>query len=320
MNIFDEKLKNANSICILGHERPDGDCIGSALGIYNYILNKFGASKKVKVLLDDFSKKFFILPGSDKILNDDKIADIFDLVIIVDSSNLDRLGKFKRYLDESKDSILFDHHENNLIPSKVSIVFPDSIATCEIIYNFLDKSFVDKNVAMCLYVGIATDSGVFRYRNTSKNTFKIAGELIDYGFNFTELLDHIIFNNSVLQRKSQGLAFDKLKLICKGQVSFSYITSDELMSLNLTKNDIDNIIVYLREIENIKVAAFAYQVGNDKYKLSLRSKLDSVNLVDFAIKHDGGGHALAAGCMYYGTIDIIEKKFEKDMADYLEGK
>ena len=320
MNIFDEKINNAKSICILGHERPDGDCIGSALAIYNYIINKYGDIKVVKLLLDEFSINFNILPNSDKILNDTRIADIFDLAVIVDSGSVDRLGEFKRYFEEAKDSILFDHHETNNFPSKVSIVFPNSIATCEILYDFLDKEYIDKNVAMCLYLGIATDSGVFRYNSTTKKTFRIVGDLIEYGFNYTELLDKIIFEQTVPQRKAEGIAFERLKLICKGQVSFSYITSDELDSLHLGKKDIDSIIVYLREIKDIKVAAFAYQTGRDVYKLSLRSKYDTINVAEFAKNHEGGGHMLAAGCVYMGEIKDIEKKFEKDMAEYLEGK
>lgn len=320
MNIFDEKINNAKSICILGHERPDGDCIGATLAIYNYIKNKYGETKIVKPLLDEFSKNFDILPNSDKILNDLKIADIFDLAIIVDSGSVGRLGNFKRYFEEAKDSILFDHHETNNFPSKVSIVFPNSIATCEILYDFLDKEYIDKNVAMCLYVGIATDSGVFRYSATTKKTFRIVGELIDYGFNYTELLDRIIFEQTVPQRKAQGIAFERLRLICKGQVSFSYITIDELDSLHLGKKDIDNIIVYLREIKDIKVAAFAYQTSRDAYKISLRSKYDTINVAEFSMNHEGGGHMLAAGCVYTGDIKDIEKNFEKDMAEYLEGK
>lgn len=320
MNIFNEKIENAKTICILGHEKPDGDCIGSALAIYNYIINKYKDTKRVVPLLDDFSKSFNVLPNSDKILCDDKIADTFDLAIIVDCSDVGRMGNYKRYFEEAKDSLLFDHHENNTFPSKVSIVFPKSIATCEIIYDFLEKEYIDKNVAMCLYIGIATDSGVFRYMETTKKTFTIVGDLIGYGFNFTELLDKVVFENTLAQRKAQGIAFDRLKIICKGEVSFSYLTSDDLDSLKLGKKDIDNIVVYLREIENIKVAAFAYQIGSDVFKLSLRSKVDNIDVAEFAKMHEGGGHMHASGCVYIGKISDIEKNFEKDMREYIEGK
>lgn len=320
MNILNEKIDKSNTICILGHEKPDGDCIGSALGLYNYIKNKYGDSKVVKIYLDDFSKNFNILPNADKISNDLMCAETYDLAIIVDSSSIDRIGDYKRYFEEARDSMLIDHHENNSFPSKLSIVFPNSIATAEVLYGFLEKEFIDKNVAICLYVGIATDSGVFRYKATTKKTFDIVGELISFGFDFTKLLDTIVFDNSVNQRKAQGIAFDRLKLICKGQVSFSYIDEDELDALNLGKKDIDNIIVYLREIENIKVAAFAYQVGNNIYKMSLRSRCDSIDLSEFAKDHEGGGHKLAAGCIYHGSISQIEKSFEKDMGSFIEGK
>ena len=177
---------------------------------------------------------------------------------------------------------------------------------------------MDKEIATCLYIGIATDSGVFRYNDTSKKTLQVAGELIEYGFNFTKLLDEIIFDNTLNQRKSQGIAFDRLELICKGQVSFSYLNENDLRSLNLTKLDIDNIVVYLREIDNIKVAAFAYQVGHNIYKLSLRSKDKDINVATFARAHEGGGHALASGCIYYGDIEKIKKHLEIDLEEFIE--
>ena len=320
MGLFDERIENAKTICILGHQNPDGDCIGSALAIYNYISNKYGDMKIVKVYLDKFSEKYLILPNAEKISDDLKDATKFDLAIIVDCSNIDRLKDFKRYFEEAKDSIVFDHHNNNNVPAKVSVVNEDSIATCEVLYPFLDKKYVDKNVAICLYIGLATDSGIFRYKQTDKKTFLLAAELVDYGFDFTELLDKIVFDNTLSQRKAQGIAFERLKLICKGQVSYSYLLEDELESLKLTRNDIDNVIVYLREMTNIKVAAFAYPVGTNTYKFSLRSKKDILDVSQFAKEHEGGGHTLAAGCIYHGNIEDISIMFERDMAEFIERK
>ena len=148
----------------------------------------------------------------------------------------------------------------------------------------------------------------------------MAGELISYGFDFTKLLDTIVFENSLNQRKAQGIAFDRLKIICKGKVSYSYLLQSDLDDLHITKNDIDNIIVYLREMENIVVAAFAYPVGVNTYKFSLRSKDEKYNVAEFAKDHEGGGHILAAGCIYHGNIDDIGKYFEKDMSTYIESK
>ncbi len=318
MNFFDEKLDTAKTICILGHHNPDGDCIGATLAIYNYIEKKYGDRKIVKPFLTEFSSRYNILKNADKIRNDDKDATVFDLCIVVDASSKDRFKDFERYFDEAKDTIVFDHHENNTVPAKTSVIYEDSIATCEILYKFLDKTYFDKDIAMSLFVGIATDSGVFRYKSTTKETLEIAGALISYGFDFTKLLDHIVFENSVNQRKAQGIAFDRIELLCKGQVSFSYLNDDDLESLNVEKTDIDNIIVYLREIKDIKVAVFAYQVSDKIYKLSLRSKYDYINVADFAKMHDGGGHALASGCMYYGDIETIRNHIEKDLGEFIE--
>ena len=318
MSILDERIEKANAICIIGHQNPDGDCIGAALAVYNYIKNKYGDSKVVKPFLDEFSSKFMVLKNSDKIKDDKNDATVFDLCIAVDVSSMDRIKDFERYFKDAKDTLVIDHHETNTLPAKVSIVFPDAIATCEILYNFFDKAFLDVDVAMCLYTGIATDSGVFKYRNTTKKTFEIVGDLVSYGFNFTKLLDKIVFNNSVNQRKAQGIAFERLERICKGQVVFSYLNDDDIDKLNLKKTDIDNVIVYLREIDDVKVAAFAYQVGDKIYKLSLRSNCDHINVAKFAMMHDGGGHALASGCMYYGDIDKIKIKLEKDLGEFIE--
>ena len=318
MNIFNERIENAKSICILGHDNPDGDCIGSALAVYNYILNKYDDEKVVKIYLSTFSDKFLILPNADKISSDLMDATKYDLCIVVDSGSEERLKDYVRYFREAKDSIVIDHHENNTLPASVSIVNSESIATCEVLYPFFEKIFIDENVAKCLFLGLATDSGVFRYKAVNKKTFELAGTLVSYGFDFTSMLDRIVFDNSFNQRKAQAVAFERLKLLSNGRVSFSYFLDNDFGEVNVTKNDIDNIIVYLREISGIKIAAFTYQVGNNIFKFSLRSKDDSINLVDFAKNHDGGGHRLAAGCMYYGSIEDVISNFEKDITKFLD--
>ena len=318
MNIFEEKIEKAKTICIIGHQNPDGDCIGATLAIYNYILNKYGDEKIVKPYLTEFSPKFLVLPNADKIKSDVNDAIVFDLCIIVDSSNVDRFKDFERYFKEAKDTILFDHHENNTIPAKVSVINENAVATCEVLYPFLDKKCINKDIAMCLYIGIATDSGIFRYKSTTKKTFEIVGELIDYEFDFSTLLDKIVFDNSFNQRKAQGLALDRLSLICKKQVAFSYLDDNDLENMRVKKSDIDNIIVYLREIENIKVAAFTYQVGVNIFKISLRSKYDYINVAEFAKMHEGGGHRLAAGLIYHGNIDSVKKHLEIDLGEFIE--
>lgn len=317
MSILDEKIEKAYKICILGHTNPDGDCIGSVLSIYNYIKAKY-PDKYVKPYLQVFSDKYMMFKSADKISHDTNDAEKYDLSIIVDCGNEDRLKEYAIYFKESKDSILFDHHENSTLPAVTKIINSTSIATCEILYDYLDKKYIDKDIAMCLYLGIATDSGVFRYKATSKKTFDIAGELIGFGFDFTEMLDKIVFNNTITQRKAQAIVFERIKIFNGGTISFSYITEDEIENIHISKNELDNIIVYLREIVGIKVAAFAYPTGNKIYKLSLRSTDDKYNMSIFAGMHEGGGHVRASGCIYHGDIESISKNFEKDIIEFVK--
>lgn len=316
MNEFDERIEKANTICILGHDNIDGDCVGSILATYNYIKNKFN-DKKVVAYFEDEKKQFSILPNHDKAKTCTNDATIYDLAIILDCGKEDRFKTFESYYTNAKSSINIDHHENNTINVDMKICNPKSIATCEILYDLFDKKYIDINVATCLYIGIVTDSGSFRYKSTTKRTYEIAGELISYGFNFTKLLDTIIYDNTFNQRKTQALVFDRLKLLCKGKISYSYITEDEMSMLNVDKQDLSNMIVYLREIENIWLAAFAYPVGKDIYKFSIRSKIDSIDVAKFCSMHDGGGHKLAAGCLYYGNIEVITKKFTDDINNFI---
>lgn len=316
MSILDDKIERVKTIAILGHMNADGDCIGSQLGVYNYILNKY-KDKKVKVYILNPSQRFKYLNGFDKISEATNDAEPYELVITVDVPTIERIEKdLHNYLLTAKDVIVIDHHETNNLKYKDMIVDKDAAATCEILYELMDKDYIDKKVAECLYTGLATDTGVFRYSCTRPETMVIASELMKKGIDFTNILDEAIFLNNMNQRKAQAIAFENAKYLCKGKVLFSYVPKDDLDELGLNKNDVDNIVVYLRETYNIKVAVFGYSVGHDIYKLSFRSNSDEYNVAKFALKHDGGGHIRAAGCTIKGKIDNVMKIVNDEMNDF----
>lgn len=314
--ILDERISKANTICILGHEHPDGDCMGAALSIYAYIKNKY-PEKKVIPYLDDFQKKYLIMPNADKISDSLNDATKYDLCIVVDSGNLDRFKKTVRYFNEAKDTVVIDHHKENSVPAKVSIVDDTSIATCEILYGEFDKEYINDDVAACLFVGISTDSGGFRYTTVSKRTFKVCSELIDYNFDHTRLVDTIMYENTLSQRKAQAHVFNKIKLLAGGQISIASITDDEMKEFGITRLEIDNMIVYVRDITGVKIAAFVYETGYNIYKVSLRSKEKKYDVSKFASLHEGGGHMMASGCIYHGDLDKVMMNLEKDLTEFL---
>ena len=318
MSILDDKIKNAKTIAILGHMNADGDCMGSELSVYNYILNKF-PDKKPKVYVLNPSKRFSYLSGFDKISDASNDAEIYDLTIVCDVANLKRIEKdFHEYLLSAKDVLVIDHHESNTFTYESMVIEKDAAATCEVLYKLMDKNYIDKKIAECLYTGLATDTGVFRYSCTSSETMNIAGALMDKGIDFTTILDKAIFNSSLNQRKAEAIAFNNARYLCKGRVIFSYVPREDVERLNLHKNDLDNIIVYLREIENIDIAVFCYSVGYNIYKLSLRSNSDNFNVSNYAMNHDGGGHARAAGCTIKADIDEVIEIVNKELMEFLE--
>ena len=316
MSILDEKIEKAKTIAILGHMNADGDCMGSELGVYNYILNKY-PDKKPKVYVLNPSKRFSYLSGFDKISDASNDAEIYDLTIVCDVGTLPRIEKdFHEYLLKAKDKLIIDHHETNDFNYDSMIVEPKAAATCEVLYKLMDKDFIDKKIAECLYTGLATDTGVFRYSCTSSETMNIAGALMDKGIDFTTILDKAIFNSNLNQRKAEAIAFNNARYLCKGRVIFSYVPREDVERLNLHKNDLDNIIVYLREIENIDVAVFCYSVGYNIYKLSLRSNSDKFNVSNYALKHDGGGHIRAAGCTIKADINKVMQIINDEMIEF----
>lgn len=313
MNVLNEKISKAKTICLLGHINPDGDCIGSTLGIYNYIKNKYNEEKMVKVYLEEASKKFDILSGFDKISHDLNDATKYDLCIVCDCASKDRLKDFAIYLDTAKDVFIIDHHQTNNLTYKDFVIDKDAPATCELVYENLEKEYIDKKVAECIYVGLAHDTGVFRYSSTTKRTMEIAGELMDKKIDFTYLLDYTMFMQSYEQKKAYSLVIDRSKFLCKGKVLFSYLNEEDLEKLNCNKKNIDFIVANLRETDNIKVAVFAYEIGKNIYKISLRSNGEEINLADFVVSFGGGGHKKAAGFTLKMSIEEVEKFLNEEL-------
>ncbi|MCQ2610040.1 MAG: DHH family phosphoesterase, partial [Lachnospiraceae bacterium] len=251
MNILNEKIEKADSIVILGHMNPDGDCLGSTLSIYNYIRYKYSGKKKVQVHLEDSSKKFRVLPGYDAI--NDKQGDgvVYDLCIICDCSTFERIKGFEQYFNNAKDKLIIDHHETNEMKDIDIVLDGKAPATCQIVYDLLDKEYIDKNVATCLYVGLAHDTGVFRYNSTTKHTMEIAGALMEKGIDFTTLLDETIFMKSYNTRLITAKIIERAEFYHGNEVIFAYTDDKELKEYGLSKKDIDAVVVDLRETDGV---------------------------------------------------------------------
>lgn len=304
-------IKESDNIVLLSHTAPDGDSLGSSLALYNSIVS---IGKKAKVVIDDEVPLIYrFLKSADKISYVD-IIDKFDLVIVLDSSEIARIGKSSRYLTGKK-IINIDHHISNTNFGTLNMVCPDAAATAEIVYQIIKRMNIkiDKEIAQCLYVGIVTDTGKFQYNNTTFETHQIASELLKYGVDSAEIFRLIYQNATKAKIKLIGQAINCMEFYCDEKISVIVLTKEQFNKTGAKEEDTEGIIDFARDINTVELALLFRESKDGNIKISFRSK-DNINVNLFAGEFGGGGHKSAAGATVSGDIrtvkeNVIDKAF-----------
>ena len=305
MNVIEE-LKGAHVVGITGHIRPDGDCTGSTLALYNY-LNKNMPDMDVSVYLEQPGEEFSYLSGYSDIKNTLEEDKKFDVFIVLDCSSIDRIEPFARGFENADKTIFIDHHISNNSFADVNQVVPDASSACEVLYDTLDDEKIDKAVAECIYTGIIHDTGVFKYSCTSLHTMEIAGKMMQMGIDYSDIIDNSFYKKTYVQNQILGRALLESVLFYDKKCIFSSVTRDEMNFYGVTGKELGGIIEQLRLTEGVEVAIFLYETGDDEYKVSLRSKKE-IDVSAIAVAFGGGGHVRAAGFLAKGTVhDIINR-------------
>lgn len=311
---INEIIGDAEKIGIAGHIRPDGDCIGSCMSLYNY-LKKNRPDLDVTVHLEYVDPKFGIIENIDDIDLSDPDDTEYDLFIALDTASVDRLGKHAVYFENAKRTFCIDHHKSNLGYADENIVEPDASSACEVLFDLLDVDMFDETIAAPMYMGIASDSGVFRFQNTKPRTLRIAAKMMEFGINHNEILEETFYKKSYNQMMITAKIQSNTVLEMDGQVIYGYCTKELMDRYELTANDLDAVIASIRNVSGVEVAMFAYQIEDNKYKVSLRSK-DDVDVSKIAVTFGGGGHKRAAGFDIEGdkdtVIETVLKEIEKE--------
>ena len=305
MNIYEE-VKDAKTIGISGHIRPDGDCVGSCMGLYLY-LKKVCPAAAIQVMIERPADVFSCIRGIEEISSDFKpITEKFDVYIALDSEK-SRIGEAEKFFDQAEKRINIDHHISNAGGSgDVNYVVPTASSASELVYDVIgDKSDIDADIAKALYIGIIHDTGVFQYSNTSPKTMKIAAELISYGFDFPELIDKTFYEKTYVQNQILGRALLESILFMDGKCIVSMIDKKTMAFYNADSHDLEGIVSQLRSTKGVECAIFLYQTDTLEYKVSLRSN-GAVDVAKVASFFGGGGHVRAAGVTMQGTFyDIV---------------
>ena len=319
MNVIEE-LKGAHVVGITGHIRPDGDCTGSTLALYNY-LKKNMPDMDVSVYLEQPGEEFSYLSGYSDIRNTLEEDKRFDVFIVLDCSSIDRIEPFARGFENADKTICIDHHISNNSFADVNYVEPQSSSACEVLYTTFDEDKVDKNVAECIYTGIIHDTGVFKYSCTSRRTMDIAGKMMEMGIDYSDIIDNSFYKKSYIQNQILGRALLESVLFYDGRCIFSSVSIEEMNFYGVTGKELGGIIEQLRLTDGVEVAIFLYETDKDEYKVSLRSK-KMIDVARIATAFGGGGHVRAAGFSAKGNVhsivnkigEMIEQQYNEDNA------
>ncbi len=298
MNILQE-CKNAKRVGISGHIRPDGDCVGACLALYQY-LHKCMPEAVIKVFLEKPADIFNEIKGFELIDSEFPEEDKFDVFFALDCGQ-DRLGGAEKYFVQATKKINIDHHISNNGSGDVNYIMPKVGSTCELIYDLVEKEQLDKDIAMAIYIGIIHDTGVFQYSNTTSDTLKKAAHLISFGFDFPRLIEETFYQKTYLQSQIMGRALMESIRFMDGRCIVSMIDRKTMDFYQVDSKDLDGIVNHLRNTKGVDCAIFMYETNGLEYKVSMRSN-ENVDVAKVASYFGGGGHMRAAGCTMKGTF------------------
>ncbi len=320
-------LSSPKDVVIFSHRNPDGDALGSSLALCHYLT---GIHHSVKIIFpSEYPIIFSWMPGSDKVLVYDLspnecIASIkqANLIFCLDFSSLDRIDKMGEFVNQQTcPKIIIDHHLDPEPFADYIISDTSASSTCEMIYDFISdlhgKEKITEEIAACIYTGIVTDTGSFKY-STTPAVFRKVADLLEAGVNDV-LLQNLIHNR--LQEKYLRLLgyclYEKMEIMPEVKTGLISLSREDYIKFDIQRGDTEGIVNYLLMLENVDIAALITEQPTI-VKLSLRSKGD-ISVQEICRDHfKGGGHKNASGGAVYGTLCQTVKKFKEVIPKYFK--
>lgn len=311
-------VEDHKNIVLTTHINPDADGIGAALALFLCIkkMRKTSAENSLKILIDDQRPKnldFLEEIGNvERFLGEEQLKNV-DLLICVDSASAERIGR----LVELKDRVPvlnIDHHKSNTEYGNYNYIDAKSASTCEIIFEFLKNAGIDldKAIAEALYSGIVNDTGNFSHDNVRKSTFEIAAQLVEAGADTNKIVTEIRKNRSYAAMRLLGKALSDSVFFPEEKVIYAVITQKDYKTFRGDKFDTEGIVEELLSLQEAKISIFLREESDGKFKGSMRSKIDTLDLNDIVSVFGGGGHKKAAGfTSELKAEDTIEKLIKK---------
>lgn len=296
---FDSIIKNSKNILLVSHINPDGDTLGSMCGLYSLIKDNY--KKKCDMLaVSDVPVTYKFLPYSDEIkfIDEYDFSREYDVVVNLDVAALDRCADAKILFNKAKNTVNIDHHETNPNYAGINIVKPEASATAEVLVELAISTGwkISTETAICLYTGIMTDTGCFRFSNTTQKTMEFAGKLISYGVNPSEIYQKCYESNSKDLVLFQSYCVNKAEFLNDDKIAYTIVYKKDLEKFHNNGEDFtDGLTEKLRAIKTTEIAFVVKELNSTTSKISVRSKTKDIAQVCSAF--GGGGHKLAAGAV-----------------------
>ncbi len=314
-----EILKEGRAFILTTHKDPDGDGIGSMLALGQSLKQ---AGKEVCLLLEEaVPPPFDLLVGADLIEQEVDLDIKWAGVLVLDCADEKRLGSVAKNLSSVRPWINIDHHETNTEFGDINLIEPKGSSTGELVHGIIKEGEfpINVDIAESIFAAIQTDTGSFRYDNTSSKAMRIAAEMIDFGVNPWEVTQKVMDGHDLSRLRLLRSALGTIELHHSGKIGIIVLTKGMFEEAGAGKLDSERFVDFVRFIRGVEIAALIRQTGHRKYKFSIRSN-NQVNAAKLAFQFGGGGHERAAGFDCEGDLMELKESFIREAGRFLNGR
>ncbi|SFD69246.1 phosphoesterase RecJ domain-containing protein [Paenibacillus catalpae] len=305
-------MQEGDDFLVVSHVQPDGDAISST-SVIGWMLDQLGKSKTL-INEGESPSRLSYLRGYDQIVNyrKDKPGQTYTHVIAVDCADFRRIGEVSALFAQDVKLLNIDHHPTNNGFGTVNVILPDAAATVEILYDMIEKSgcAIDEECATAIYTGLLTDTGGFRYSNTSPKVMDVASRMLALGAPGHKLADHLLEKMTMAKLKLLQRSLARLTFTEDQQIGWLYVAKDDMRETGAVSDDMEGIVNYALNIDGVEVGILFKETEDGGVKASLRSA-GKADVAAIAQSFGGGGHVRAAGCRMQGSLkEAIEELVE----------
>jgi phosphoesterase RecJ-like protein len=300
-------IRESERICVVGHVRPDGDCIGAQLGLALALKNQ---GKKVACWNQDPMPKKLAFLDPDHLLEKPEKGHEFDCVIATDCASFERLGTTGACINNRKHLVNIDHHESNTRYGDINWIAARQPSTGELIFRLLRSAnwAITHDIADCLFTAISTDTGSFQYSTTRPATYYVAGKLVDRGADLAKICNEVYQSYPLSRVRLLRHLFNRFRLAHNDQIAYFWLKKADYTRTGAEQDDSEGLIDHIRAIEPVVVALLFEEIEPELTRISLRSKSDKVDVNAIAEAFGGGGHKAAAGARIPGKPMTVQRQ------------